>query len=302
MAYLLRALQGDFKEFCGRAVRSTGGVLYVTEETEGRWAERRDELGLTDDNHYLINSFPRKSDRQGWGNFIKYLLEVLAGRPAGLVVLDTLDDVWPVNDENKSTEVNEALKPLRDISTGRGVLLTHHLSKYASGNQGTGSRGSGALPAFVDVIVELNRSDPDDDDDRRRVLAGWSRYDETPAKAVIELATDGTGYTLVGDGQDVADLKASAKAGKQQRLDDADDAVLLAALDKLSPNGEVAGYRKVHAATRLKDGKNLSKDRMSNAFERLLAAGVLSRAPATVEIGQGATTTAKGMLRTHGPT
>src|SRR5262249_38613768 len=62
--------------------------------------------------------------------------------------------------------------------------------------------GSGALPGFVDTIVELRRFAPDDHADRRRVLTVYSRLDDAAAgETVLELGDDG--YVIVGAKADV---------------------------------------------------------------------------------------------------
>jgi hypothetical protein len=81
--------------------------------------------------------------------------------------------------------------------------LVHHLRK-GDGQEATGARGSGALPAFVDVILELRRYDASVRQDRRRVLTGYSRWDDTPDELVVELVEDGTGYRAHGDKKQVA--------------------------------------------------------------------------------------------------
>ena len=62
------------------------------------------------------------------------------------------------------------------MGENRAILLVHHLGKNDRG-EGAASRGSGALPGFVDVIVEMRRFEADDRNDRKRVLAGWSSTD-----------------------------------------------------------------------------------------------------------------------------
>ena len=116
------------------------------------------------------------------------------------MVIDTLPSWWSVLNENDAGEMMEALVPIRSISAaGAGVLLIHHPRK-GDGSQGTASRGSGALPGFVDVILELRRYAPDDNTDRRRVLTALSRFEDTPAEQVIELTDDG--YKVIGDRSD----------------------------------------------------------------------------------------------------
>jgi hypothetical protein len=108
-----------------------------------------------------------------------------------LVVIDPLPDFWPVVNENDAGEQTAALLPLRQVANaGACVLLLHHPRK-SDGGEGTASRGSGALPGFVDVIVEMRRASPKDLTHPARVLTGLSRYDETPRELVIELTPQG---------------------------------------------------------------------------------------------------------------
>src|SRR5581483_4031764 len=56
--------------------------------------------------------------------------------------------------------MTDALRPVRALaSAGPGVLLLHHPRK-GSALGGQGARGAGALPAFVDVLVEMQRAGP----------------------------------------------------------------------------------------------------------------------------------------------
>jgi hypothetical protein len=114
-----------------------------------------------------------------------------------LIVFDTLAKLWPVREENDAGEVDAALMPLWELTkAGAGVLLIHHLRK-SGGTEYTGSRGSGALSAFPDILIELTRFDATDNKCRKRKLVAKGRYDETPDELVIELGTDG--YRLVDD-------------------------------------------------------------------------------------------------------
>ena len=83
----------------------------------------------------------------------------------------------------------------RRTRVGASVLLVHHPRKGGAG-EGQAARGSGALPGYVDTIIELRRFTKDDQDDRRRVLTAYSRFDETPRELVIELKADG--YATLG--------------------------------------------------------------------------------------------------------
>ncbi|HEY1379823.1 MAG TPA: AAA family ATPase [Gemmataceae bacterium] len=194
LGYRARAFEAD-GTFCGRPVKASK-VLHVSEESESVLAMRRDKIGIGDHVHNIIRPFVVKPRFGEWIEFINYLRGVLVDFPADVVVFDTISNLWPVRNENDAAEVQAALMPLRAISEGRSLEMVHHAGKADAG-QATASRGSGALAAFVDIIVELRRFNADDKDDRRRVLTGYGRYDATPAELVIELTVGG--YVAQGD-------------------------------------------------------------------------------------------------------
>jgi hypothetical protein len=86
--------------------------------------------------------------------------------------------------------------------------------------------------------------------------------------------------------------KADARSEASHERDRADEAALLSALDKLSPDGEAAPYGARSLA-------GLSKDRMSNAFERLLAGKLVERRTVEIEIANGAKRPGVGLRRTE---
>jgi hypothetical protein len=75
--------------------------------------------------------------------------------------------------------------------------------KKGDAAEGQASRGSGALPASVDVILELRRYDLERREDSRRVLTAYSRYDETPGELVIKY-DPASGYEAVGTKADAS--------------------------------------------------------------------------------------------------
>jgi hypothetical protein len=201
LAHLLKAME-EGGEFCGRSV-GKGQVLYVTEESENRWARRRDALGLVDNVHFLIRPFRGRPDWSAWADFTLYLSACVQRDPVDLVVLDPLVNLWPVRDENDNAQVNSALLPLYGVAEKNGLLLAHHVRK-GDGQEGTASRGAGALTGFVDIIIELRRYNAAERKDCRRVLTGYGRDDETPDELVIELTEHG--YQAHGDRGEVGIL------------------------------------------------------------------------------------------------
>jgi hypothetical protein len=201
LAQLLKAMRTGGK-CCGLDVRQ-GNVLYVSEESEDRWAERRDELGLGDNCCFQIRPFLMKSNFGEWYEFLSHIEDVLKGWPCQLLIFDTLSNLWPVSEENDAPQVQRALQPLHRITTNANcaIGLGHHLSK-ADGKEGKGSRGSGALPAFVNIVLEFRRYAENERTDRRRVLSAWSHWEVTP-ELVVELRADGSEYIACGDKGDV---------------------------------------------------------------------------------------------------
>jgi hypothetical protein len=112
-------------------------------------------------------------------------------------VIDPLAAFLPGPDENNAATVLAALGPLQRLTAaGVAVLLLHHPRK-ADGEP----RGSGALPGFADILIELGGPPPGAPDDRRRRLRAASRFRETPAERRIELSADGTDYAVTADGE-----------------------------------------------------------------------------------------------------
>lgn len=198
LSHLLKSMEEDGR-FCGLPV-TTGRVLVVTEESESMWAGRRDRLALTDNAHFLLRPFRNKPSFDEWKGFLAYVRGVMLAGRFDLLLMDTLSNLWPVTKENDAAEVQTALMPLRDLTEVEGhaaaLFLIHHLRK-GDGQEATAARGSGALSAWVDTLLELRRYDAGNRNDRRRVLSGYGRYEETRDELVIEL-TD-AGYVARGD-------------------------------------------------------------------------------------------------------
>jgi len=185
LAHLLRALASE-GEFLGQPIRAAR-VLYVSEEGEQHWVRRRDDLSLGDHVGFYLQPFAAKPQSADWLGFVGQLKRDVETHGFDLIVFDTLAKLWPVKEENDAGEVDAALMPLWELTkAGAGVLLIHHLRK-SGGAEYTGSRGSGALSAFPDIIVELTRFDAADHKSKKRMLRAKGRYEETPDELVIEL-------------------------------------------------------------------------------------------------------------------
>lgn len=189
------------------AQRKTGGALgglalaaglsaVVTEEPKSRWRERHAKLGIGPRNCFLYRPFKGVPSRAQWMDLIASLKKQHAARGIDLVVIDTLPYFLPAGEES-SPRLLEVLEPLHMLTEqGQAVLLMHHPRKSRAA-QGALARGSGILPSFADILIEMYRVRPDDASDRRRRLLAFSRDSATPHALVIELNEAGDFYTTV---------------------------------------------------------------------------------------------------------
>jgi hypothetical protein len=113
-------------------------------------------------------------------------------------VIDSLGNLAPFKSENDAGEMLNTLFPLQSLTNlGISVLVAAHPRKGKS-LASQAARGSGALPGFVDIIVEMSRVSPGNPQDRRRRLKGYSRDAATPPVWLIELTVDGVDYRSLG--------------------------------------------------------------------------------------------------------
>jgi hypothetical protein len=198
LSHMIRAFDGRASEFIGRAI-TPGRVLYVSEEHEELWAERRDDLGIGDHVGMVHRPFKGRPSPAEWATFLGKVVESVAEFRFDVVIFDTISKLWPVRDENDAGQVEDALMPLWNVTNlGAALVLVHH-NRKSDGKEFTGMRGSGGLPAFCETIIEFRRN-TDDASDCKRVLTSAGRYRETPAKLLIEKTP--AGYVSHGNPDD----------------------------------------------------------------------------------------------------
>jgi hypothetical protein len=184
------AIGGDL---AGLNVRP-GRAVIVTEESPQHWRLRGERLAFGSQATFICRPFVDKPSSDEWRGLIDYLAKLGAKRKIDLVAFDTIAALSPGATEFHSKGALAALRPLEQLTrSGTSVLLLHHPRKNRS-LSGQASRGSGALCAYADILIEMNAFDGSRPDDRRRKLFGWSRHDATVRERVIELSSDGRDY------------------------------------------------------------------------------------------------------------
>jgi hypothetical protein len=199
-------------------------AFVISEESEADWRPRYQHLGIRDNVDLLCRPFTALPTMDQWLALIETAAALHERQGSGLVVIDSLAQFLPAHSENSASALLECLTPLQRLATaGMSVLLPHHPRKGKT-MAGQAARGSGALPGFVDIIIEMGYYALPDDLDRRRRLVAFSRHEQTPRHLLIELCADGTDYAVLQSG-----VEASFGEGWQAGLD-----VLTAARIKLT--------------------------------------------------------------------
>jgi hypothetical protein len=177
-------------------------VLVLSEEIDSLWARRRDDFGLGDHVHFQVRPFLGLPNKATWKSYIEYTSALVEKGKFDLLIIDTWASLNPCLDENDAVRTLDALLPLQRITeAGAAVLIAHHPSKKDS-NGRQSARGSGALQGFMDTIMELQRTNPQMQSDRRRTLTAIGRYHETAAVAEVVIELTDSGYQRVGSKAD----------------------------------------------------------------------------------------------------
>jgi hypothetical protein len=177
---------------------NAGRAVVVSEESPEHWHRRSRHLDFGDHVGWYCQPFPGRPRPDEWQAFVEGITELRTRRDFDLVVIDPLSAFFPSRAENNAGCMLDALAPLRRLtSRSLSVLVLHHPGK---GEKPVGqlARGSGALSAYADVLLEMRLYPRASEDDRRRWLQALSRFEETPRQKVIELNADGTDYVSRG--------------------------------------------------------------------------------------------------------
>lgn len=184
-------------ELAGRPLRA-GRAVVVSEEGPSIWRDRGQALAFGEHVHWICRPFVGKPSQDEWRGLLGQIARLHEQAPVDLLAIDSLANLSPMRSENDAVEMLRTLLPLQGLtSRGISVLLSHHPRKGLV-VPGQAARGSGALLAFVDIILEMQPVARRRPADRRRRLRAWSRHDATPATWVIEWSADGTDYLGLG--------------------------------------------------------------------------------------------------------
>lgn len=179
-------------------------TLILTEEHEDLWKRRRDDLNI-DGTQIWIQRIKRALTQEDWLNTITQVAVFCALQEIGCIIIDTLSALWPATDENDAIAVGKALDPLNALAnSGFSIICIHHAPK-AKQSAVISARGSTAITAFFDIVVNM-RTAGRGTHTTRRTLKAWGRDLETPESMTLEYK--GTeGYdSFIGDEEELVSL------------------------------------------------------------------------------------------------
>jgi len=218
IAHVLKAMQ-EQEELAGMLIKKSR-VLIVSEESKTLWVIRREEMDLKTEVAILPRPLKQRLKYPEWVNFLDLISNFCLEQSIDVVIFDTISGFWSVNNENDASEMGSALLPINNMleKTNVAIMLIHHFRK-SGGDEATASRGSGALGAAVDIIMDFTRV-KEEPNSGKRLLKSYSRFKDTPTEVVIEL--NNGFYETLGD--------------RNQVRSDTKDRILLQAIKDV-PNG-----------------------------------------------------------------
>jgi len=189
------ALVTGARTFLGRRL-APAPVVYVSEEGD---ATARDKLP-PDGSAMRVLTRSAAWPRPSWTALIAVAVEEADRAAASLLVVDTLA-FWSdlAKDEEKDAGAAQATMGalVAAAEAGLAVLLVHHQRK-SGGEEGDAIRGSGALTAAVEALVELERV-PESPPGHRRLVA-VARWPEAPGMLLIERDAATAAWRVLGEG------------------------------------------------------------------------------------------------------
>jgi hypothetical protein len=184
---MLRALErGEL--FAGRRVQQASAVV-LSEEGSATLKQKVRRFGLKQTRFLTRRDLARCRDFAG---VIALAVEEAKRVGARALVIDTLAP-WArfARDEEKDAgAVTEAMRPLLAAAAeGLAVIVVHH-AKKADALEGDAVRGSGAIFASVETLIELRRLDREAAGSTTRLLVCTSRFDDVVPELCLDLRGD----------------------------------------------------------------------------------------------------------------
>lgn len=208
---LAEALTADLGAFLGRSLRHCS-VVYLSEEGAGTLKPKLSGR---------IRTLTRDSawPRPDWDALVTAATAEAKRIGATVLIVDSLS-FWgslAEGQENDSAVMQRTLGALgAATSAGLAVMLVHHQRK-GGGEEGDAVRGSGAIFAAVDMLIEVERSKGDSTPTHRQLVA-TGRWRDAPPVLIVDHDPRERSWTVIGE---AGDRGAAGELGMRERILDA---------------------------------------------------------------------------------
>jgi len=178
---------------------AAGKAIVVSEEGKKQWRRRGRQLAFGRQVCLICRPFRGKPRPEQWLALLNRLAVLHERHGFNLVVFDTLASFLPGRDENTAGTIMTYLAPLLELAERNlSILLLHHPRK-GENLAGQAARGSGALPAFVDIVLEMDWCGRFSLDDRRRRRGPGNAAQSSSGPGTISVAQRGRSGGLAAD-------------------------------------------------------------------------------------------------------
>jgi hypothetical protein len=132
-----------------------GRAVVVSEESLEHWHRRSRHLDFGDHVGWYCQPFRGRPRPDEWQAFLEGIAELRDRQEFALVVIDALAAFFPGRGEDHAGCLLEALAPLRQLTRRSLAVLALHHSRKGEPPVGQMARGSGALLAAADILLEM---------------------------------------------------------------------------------------------------------------------------------------------------
>jgi hypothetical protein len=222
---LIEAIDAKTPTFLGREVRG-GPVVYVSEESS---VTLKPKLPASQRSAVLTRTWPKPS----WPALVQAATDKASEIDAALICIDALS-FWAGfgPDAEKDAGAAQAIMSALTAATQKGfaVLLVHHQRK-SGGEDGDAVRGSGAIFASVDQLLELERCDEDAAANQRQ-LVSVGRW-EPPPVLLIDRRPDTHAWRVIGEAESRQDGRARSLRDRVLRAIPQDEGITMTELSEV---------------------------------------------------------------------
>lgn len=187
-AYAMLGAMERGEPFAGRRVAQSSAVV-LSEEDGATVGQKARRFGITRARFLTRRDLARSGD---FAAVVAIAVEEAKLVGAGVLVIDPLA-MWAgfgPDQEKDAGATTKAMRPLLAAAAdGLAVVVVHH-SRKGDALEGDGVRGSSAIFASVETLIELRRVDPKSRGSTARELVITSRFENIPPELLVDLHGD----------------------------------------------------------------------------------------------------------------